>query len=132
MLKATMRIRCLSFLSLVLFTGCVSTSSSNQSDLNKLQGDWLLVYEQTDRDVVPNEKAARAFHGRMTFTGDKAVYAADLPGFYFEFNCQVDGTNEPHTIDLTTLRIAANPAAKTTSTSAARSMESIVSTKETF
>jgi len=100
-----MCIRFLPLLSLLLLIGCASTPTAPQSELGKLQGDWQLVYEQMDGMKVPNEEAARMFHGRMNFTGDNVVYAADLPGFYFEYKCKVDATSEPGTIDLKTLRI---------------------------
>src|SRR5438105_1915152 len=92
-----MRTRYLQFFGLVFLTGCISTSSSYQGELKKLRGNWRLVYQQIDGHKLPDEQAARMFNGRMTFTGNKAVYAADLPGFYFEFKFRIDATRAtPH------------------------------------
>jgi len=95
-----MRTRYLLLFGLVFLTACNSTSSLDQGDLKKLQGNWRLVYQQIDGNKIPDEQAARMFKGRMTFKRDKVVYAADLPGFYFEDSYSIDPAKRPHTIDL--------------------------------
>jgi uncharacterized protein (TIGR03067 family) len=104
-----MRTRYLQFFGLLFLTACISTSSSDRVELKKLQGNWRLMYQQINGDKIPDEQAAHMFNGRMTFTGDKAVYAVNLPGFYFEFRCRIDTTKQPHTIDLETLREGYEP-----------------------
>jgi uncharacterized protein (TIGR03067 family) len=94
-----MRARYLQFFALVFLTGCVSRPPSNEGELKKLQGNWRLVYQQIDGDKIPDEQAARMFKGRMIFTRDKVIYAADLPGFYFEFKPRIDPMKRPHRID---------------------------------
>ncbi len=49
------------------------------------------------------------FKGRMIFKGMKVIYAADLPGFYFEFKSRIDATKRPRTIDLETQREGYDP-----------------------
>jgi uncharacterized protein (TIGR03067 family) len=101
--------RCLHLLELVFLTGCTSTSSPYQGELEKLQGNWQLIYQQIDGDKIPDEQAARMFKGRMIFKGTKVIYAADLPGFYFEFRSRIDATKRPHAIDLEMRREGYDP-----------------------
>jgi uncharacterized protein (TIGR03067 family) len=68
-----------------------------------------MVYQQIDGHKLPDEQAARVFHGRMILTGDKVEYAADLPGFYFEFKALIDAAKDPHIIDLEIRRLGYTP-----------------------
>jgi len=83
-----------------LFTGCASEKSVAESQKEKLNGTWYLVYQQSHGKKVPDEKASELCHGKMIFTQDKIRYTAELPGFDFEFAYTLNTEQQPKGIDL--------------------------------
>ena len=81
-------------------TGCIAKKGSANSDKQKLQGTWQLVYQQKDGKKLPDERAAKMFHGRVVFVGDKLHYSVELPGFDFEFAYKLHPERQPKAIDL--------------------------------
>src|SRR5438874_2549728 len=87
-------------ISTLLGMGCMSEKDSANSDVQKLQGTWQLVYQQMDGKKLPDEGAARMFHGKLVFVGDKFHYSVELPGFDFEFAYKLHPEQQPRAIDL--------------------------------
>jgi uncharacterized protein (TIGR03067 family) len=81
-------------------TDSASVTNSSQLEFAKLQGTWLLVYQQMNGKKLPDEKAAEMFHGKMVFAGNKLRYSVELPGFDFGFVYKLDSTQQPTAIDL--------------------------------
>ena len=53
-----------------------------------------------DGKKLPDEGAARMFHGKLVFVGDKFHYSVELPGFDFEFAYKLHPEQQPRAIDL--------------------------------
>ena len=85
---------------LATLTGCAPVSDTLRSDLERLQGEWQLVYQEMNGKKLPDEEQAEMFHGRMVFVGDKIHYSAELPGFSFRFSYVLHPDQHPKKIDL--------------------------------
>jgi uncharacterized protein (TIGR03067 family) len=79
---------------------------SVDSDSEKIQGIWRLVYQESAGRRLPDEKTAEMFHGQMVFTKDKVHYTAELPGFDFEFAYRLNTRQQPPAIDLKLINVS--------------------------
>ncbi len=77
-----------------------SSKSSTELEIEKLQGTWQLVYQQSNGKKLPDEKTAEMLHGKMVFDGDKLRYTVELQGFDFEFTYKLHLNQQPKAIDM--------------------------------
>ena len=73
---------------------------SAEWEIKKLQGTWLLSYQQMNGTKLPDEVQAEKFHGKMVFIGHKINYSVELPGFAFTFVYKIHPDQQPDAIDL--------------------------------
>lgn len=91
---------CVCFVLMMTGTGCLVQKISDNSDVERLQGTWRLVYQQINGIKLPDERTSEMCHGRMVFSGDKIRYIVELPGFDLEFAYKLDQEQQPRAIDL--------------------------------
>ena len=85
---------------LTILAGCSNGRKSAELEYGKLEGTWLLVYQESNGQKLPDEKTAEMFHGKMVFKGRKIHYSAELPGFDFAFNYELRPAKVPKEVDL--------------------------------
>ncbi|MGA2543687.1 MAG: TIGR03067 domain-containing protein [Verrucomicrobiota bacterium] len=91
---------CVCLASMVLGAGCMPGRNSAEREKGKLQGIWLLEYQQSNGKKLPDEKTAKMFHGKMEFACDAIRYTVELPGFDFKFVYKLYPDQQPKAIDL--------------------------------
>jgi uncharacterized protein (TIGR03067 family) len=74
--------------------------SSTELEIEKLQGTWQLVYQQSNGKKLPDEKTAEMLHGKMVFDRSTLRYTVELPGFDFEFAYKPYPNRQPKVVDM--------------------------------